>query len=127
MSERVRSSIVSPSTGTDPQREQSDVLTPKSQKELDALLLTAKREMSKCVLDSSWTFTIPSVIISVPLSIRYKTYAPLVLSAVIASGVDYSRGLQKCQHLSKNIETIRYAIALQQHKGLHPGSPSSRT
>lgn len=90
-----------------------DELDMKTPKELNALLLTAKRAMSKCVLESSWTFTVPAVLVSVPLGIRFKTYSPLVFAAITASGIDYYNGMRTCDDLKQNIDRIKYVIALK--------------
>lgn len=88
----------------------------KERKQMEAALLKKKREMSKCVLDSSWTFTIPAVLISIPLSIRFKTYAPLVLSIVSASGFDYYRGMCQCDDLNETIKEMKLAIAIHERE-----------
>lgn len=88
-------------------------LKAKSVKELDALLGTAKHAMSDCMLQSSWTFTVPSVLLSVPLSIHFKTYSPLVFSAITASGIDFYHASRLCSDLKENIDKIKYAIALK--------------
>lgn len=109
----------------DPQEDSlfdSDLKT-KSRNELDGLLLEARREMSECTLASSWAFTIPAVLVSIPLGVRYKTYAPLVMAAVTASGFDYYRGLCLCDDFNNNIKKIKYAIAMQEHGGKPPFPP----
>lgn len=78
---------------------------------LEASLLEAKKTLSKCTLDSAWTLTIPAVVISVPLSIRLKTYTPLVFAAVSASGLDYYLGLKKCQDCADNVNKLKRRIA----------------
>lgn len=98
--------------------------TPKQErKELDATLQNAREEMSKCVLDSSWTFTLPAVLLSVPLSIKLKSYAPFVFAGVVASGADYYRGMCQCDDLNENLKKIKLAIAF--HEQAHPTGPPS--
>lgn len=82
---------------------------------LEKSLVEAKKEMSSCILDSSWTFTIPAVIISIPFCIRFKTYAPLVVSGIVSSGIDYHTGMTKCEQFSKNIKEIKLRIAILEH------------
>lgn len=79
--------------------------------ELMARLVSVKKEMSACVLDSSWSITVPAVLLSIPLSVRYKTYTPLVFAAITASGTDYYLGFCKCEEIRKNMQHIKRRIA----------------
>lgn len=98
-------------------------LNAKDLKELDALLGTAKHAMSDCMLQSSWTFTVPSVLLSVPLSIHFKTYSPLVFSAITASGIDFYHASRLCSDLKENMDKIKYAIALKKLGDMKNGRP----
>lgn len=79
--------------------------------ELTARLIKVKKEMSACVLDSSWSLTVPAVLLSIPFSVRLKTYTPLVFSAITASGIDYYLGFCKCEEIRKNMQQIKRRIA----------------
>ena len=50
--------------------------------------------------------------LSVPLSIRLKSFSPLVIAAVTASGLDYYLGMRKCSDLKQNIDRIKEVITL---------------
>lgn len=95
----------------------TEELNEKSPKELDALLHKVKNQMSECVLQSSWKYTVPAVSLSVPISVLMKSYSPLVFCAVTASGYDFILGMRKCDHFNQNIQEIKKVIALHQLGG----------
>lgn len=84
----------------------------KDLKPLEDSLKEAKKAAADCILKSSWMLTIPGVMASVPLSIYMKTYAPLVFTAVTASGIDYYRGMMECKHLTDEVKKIQREIAI---------------
>lgn len=84
--------------------------------ELDAMLEEANRAVNKCIFDHAWVFSIPAALISVPFGMRYKTFSPLVFAAVTGSGLDYFRGVQKCQHHYDRIKQFRLAIAIHDYE-----------
>lgn len=86
---------------------------------LEKSLKTAKQAAAECILKSSWKFTIPSVVISVPMSIYMKTYSPLVFAAVTASGLDYFNGLRNCKAKTDKVKQIQAQLALM---NLNPSS-----
>lgn len=87
-----------------------------SREELDGMLHEANRAVNKCVFDHAWVFSIPSALISIPFSVRYKTYTPLVFAGVTGSGLDYFRGILKCQDHRDRIKQIKLAIAIQDYQ-----------
>lgn len=100
-----------------------------SRSELSSMLHEADRAINKCVLDHAWVFTIPSALVSIPFSVRYKTYSPLVFAAITGSGLDYFRGIQKCQHHNDRIKKLKLAIAIHDYQNgqdiYSPHSPPS--
>lgn len=90
----------------------SNVASSPSTHVLEETLKAAKREAADCILKSSWTVTVPSVIVSVPLSVYLRSYTPLVFSACSASGIDYFRGLQKCNGLTEEVKKIQRELAI---------------
>lgn len=103
------------STELAPSERSSEAQLPSDMGELRKSLVIAKKELSKCALDNSWAFTIPAVAVAVPLSVRYKTYSPLVFAAVSASGADYYRGLKQCESYANNMKSIQRLIAEIEH------------
>lgn len=95
-----------------PQPQMSSELDSLSRKALEDSLKQAKKAAAECILKSSWTFTIPGVLASVPLSIHLKTYSPLVFTAVTASGLDYFNGLKNCKEKTAHVKAIQARIAL---------------
>lgn len=85
---------------------------PTSKDELEESLNTAKRAAAECILKSSWKFTVPGVVLSVPISIYMKSYSPLLLAAVTASGLDHFNGLQICKEKTNHVKQIQAELAL---------------
>lgn len=86
-----------------------------SRDELQAGLDVARKKMSSCVIDHAWPISLASVLLSVPVCIRYKTYTPFVFAIVSGSGLDYVRGIKKCQQFNDDINQFKYAIACIDH------------
>lgn len=101
--------------------------SPPSLESLEESLKQAKKAATECILQSSWTLTIPCAIASVPLSIYFKTYSPLVFTAVSASGFDYYRGMQKCKDLTNEVKRIQKEIAIIRIERGLVDVPSNRT
>lgn len=94
-------------------------------KDLRATLREAKKRLSKCILDSSWTLTVPAVLLSIPASIRFKSYSPFVFAVVSASGFDYYLGMSKCLEFRQNMKDIQLRIAEIENPGFqHSGRTS---
>lgn len=94
--------------------------------ELDGMLHEANRAVNKCVFDHAWVVSVPAALVSIPFSVRYKTYAPLVFAGVTGSGFDYFRGILKCQDHRDRIKHIKLAIAIQDYQnGRIPSVPYS--
>lgn len=83
-----------------------------SQVALEESLRLARQAAAECVLNSSWTFTVPGVILSVPMSVYFRSYTPLVFAACSASGLDYFRGLQKCKYRTDDVKRIQRQLAI---------------
>ncbi|CAN8064553.1 unnamed protein product [Agarophyton chilense] len=84
---------------------------PGLRQKLSEQLSLSKKEMSACVLDSSWSMTIPAVLLSIPIAVRIKSYSPLVFVAITASGFDYYLGFRKCEEIRRNMVEIKRRIA----------------
>ena len=50
------------------------------------------------------------------MSIKLKSYAPFVTISIAASGADFFKGMEKCQHLSDKVKEYQYEIALREAK-----------
>lgn len=79
---------------------------------LEESLKSAKKAASDCILKSAWTFTIPGVALSVPISVYLKSYSPLVFTAVSASGFDYINALRQCTDNVNEVKRIQKEIAI---------------
>lgn len=93
-------------------RMSSDQCLGHSRVSLEDSLRRAKQAAADCILTCSWTFTVPGVILSVPTSVYFRSYAPLVFTACSASGLDYFRGLQKCKHMTDEVKRLQRQLAL---------------
>lgn len=74
--------------------------------QLEEELKEAKKKANSCILNSSWTITIPGVAIAVPTCVYFKTYAPLVITAMAGSGLDYYWGMRKCESFIEEVNRI---------------------
>lgn len=103
-------------TITEADEEVKTLFAENSKNELDALLHKANRAANDCILDNSWLFSVPAALLSIPLSVRFKTFTPLVFAAVSGSGLDYVRGIKLCEHHRENIKQIKLAIAMHDYR-----------
>lgn len=51
-----------------------------------------QRELAECTINKSWLFTVASVALSVPLSLRFKSYNPVVYCGLTGTMLDLVNG-----------------------------------
>mgnify|MGYP003460183458 CR=1 FL=1 len=81
----------------------TDGISAGEEADVDGLISSAQRELSKCMLANAWTCTVVGVSGSVPASIYLKSYSPLVIASVLGSGADYILSFRKCTDLRQKV------------------------
>jgi hypothetical protein len=51
-----------------------------------------QRDLAECTLNGSWLFTLAGVALSVPLSLRFKSYNPVVYCGLTGTMLDLVTG-----------------------------------
>ncbi|KAL4458277.1 hypothetical protein ABPG75_013142 [Micractinium tetrahymenae] len=79
-----------------------------------------QRELSDCVLGSSWFYCVAGVALAVPIGVRRKSYMPVVVLGLAGTMLDILNGYDKCKDQRAALESyLRSKEAFgQQHTSL---------
>jgi hypothetical protein len=58
---------------------------------------SARAQLAACVLSSSYSYCVGAALLSIPVSVRLKTYTPLGYAAIAGTGADLLSGYYSCR------------------------------